>query len=119
MVGLNTLVLTLLHVAQLALVIVVVVFAIRDIKKGSTHRVLMGSLIALVVLVVITPVLGLATIKEGMKDKRKEEEKAKTTLLDDRKDVTPRLEQKNILGGLASFLAGHQSAITRQISTLI
>ena len=46
MVGLNMLFLTLLHVAQLALVIVVVVFAIRAIKKGSTHRVLMGSLIA-------------------------------------------------------------------------
>ena len=71
MVGLNTLFLTLLHVAQLALVIVVVVFAIRDIKKGSTHRVLMGSLIALVVLVVITPVLTHATIKEGMKTKKK------------------------------------------------
>jgi type VI protein secretion system component VasK len=72
MVGLNTLFLTLLHVAQLALVIVVVVFAIRDIKKGSTHRVLIGSLIALVVLVVITPLLTHATIKEGMEDKPKE-----------------------------------------------
>ena len=73
MVGLNTLFLTLLHVAQLALVIVVVVFAIRDIKKGSTHRVLMGSLIALVVLVVITPVLTHATIKEGLREEMKEE----------------------------------------------
>ena len=73
MVGLNTLFLTLLHVAQLALVIVVVVFAIRDIKKGSTHRVLIGSLIALVVLVVITPVLTHATIKEGMREKKEEE----------------------------------------------
>ena len=76
MVGLNTLFLTLLHVAQLALVIVVVVFAIRDIKKGSTHRVLIGSLIALVVLVVMTPLLTHATIKEGMKEKKgKQEEK--------------------------------------------
>ena len=75
MIGLNTLFLTLLHVAQLALVIVVVVFAIRDIKKGSTHRVLMGSLIALVVLVVITPLLTHATIKEGMEGKPEEEEK--------------------------------------------
>ena len=92
MVGLNTLFLTLLHVAQLALVIVVVVFAIRDIKKGSTHRVLMGSLIALVVLVVITPVLTHATIKEGMKDKRKEEE-----------DMSPPLEeQKNFLSDITN-----------------
>ena len=77
MVGLNTLFLTLLHVAQLALVIVVVVFAIRDIKKGSTHRVLIGSLIALVVLVVITPLLTHAPIKEGMEGNPEEEKKDK------------------------------------------
>ena len=77
MVGLNMLFLTLLHVAQLALVIVVVVFAIRDIKKGSTHRVLIGSLIALVVLVVITPLLTHATIKEGMEGTPEEEKKDK------------------------------------------
>jgi type VI protein secretion system component VasK len=111
MVGLNMLFLTLLHVAQLALVIVVVVFAIRDIKKGSTHRVLMGSLIALVVLVVVTPVLGLATIKEGMREDREKEKE---------KDVSPRLdEQKNFFSGVSHWLADNQPAITRQIDTQI
>ena len=101
--------LTLLHVAQLALVIVVVVFAIRDIKKGSTHRVLMGSLIALVVLVVITPVLTHATIKEGMKiQKRKEKPVRKVAKVLVKKD-TPKQRFKKFVPTPNSMWYSYQS----------
>ena len=58
--------LTVLQIAQVALIVVVVVYAAKDIRKGVSHRVLLGSLVALVVLVAVTPLVTNAAVVEGM-----------------------------------------------------
>ena len=69
MTSLNRLLLAVLQIAQVALIVVVVVYAAKDIRKGVSHRVLLGSLVALVVLVAVTPLVTNAAIVEGMKKK--------------------------------------------------
>ena len=66
MTSLNRLLLAVLQIAQVALIVVVVVYAAKDIRKGVSHRVLLGSLVALVVLVAVTPLVTNAAVVEGM-----------------------------------------------------
>jgi hypothetical protein len=66
---LNRMLLAVLQIAQVALIVVVVVYAAKDIRKGVSHRVLLGSLVALVVLVAVTPLVTNAAVVEGMKKK--------------------------------------------------
>lgn len=63
----NRLLLAVLQIAQVALIVVVVVYAAKDIRKGVSHRVLLGSLVALVVLVAVTPLVTNAAVVEGMR----------------------------------------------------
>ena len=63
--------LAVLQIAQVALIVVVVVYAARDIRKGVSHRVLLGSLVALVVVVAVTPLVTNAAVVEGMRKKTK------------------------------------------------
>ena len=72
MTSLNRLLLAVLQIAQVALIVVVVVYAAKDIRKGVSHRVLLGSLVALVVLVAVTPLVTNAAVVEGAIPKRKE-----------------------------------------------
>ena len=69
MTSLNRLLLAVLQIAQVALIVVVVVYAAKDIRKGVSHRVLLGSLVALVVLVAVTPLVTNAAVVEGMEKK--------------------------------------------------
>ena len=66
MTSLNRLLLAVLQIAQVALIVVVVVYAAKGSRKGVSRRVLLGSLVALVVLVAVTPLVTNAAIVEGL-----------------------------------------------------
>ena len=107
MTSLNRLLLAVLQIAQVALIVVVVVYAARDIRKGVSHRVLLGSLVALVVLVAVTPLVTNAAVVEGMEKRRKSKD------VDDDDKEYSRVEAQAYQRGLADqhrAAAAHRAA---------